>query len=99
MSVTIDAANFCTRLKQLYKHWQDGDAGLWDGASSICVAAGPASEDFRYLKSVALHIWLFGYELPGHPDLHLNPPRLAPLPNVYPQPFILLTLSTSNCRP
>jgi len=64
MSVTIDAANFCTRLKLLYKAWQAGGEGLWDGAGSICVAAGPASEDFRYLKSVALHIWLFGYELP-----------------------------------
>eukprot|EP00951_Prasinocladus_malaysianus_P048077 scaffold654367_cov71-Prasinocladus_malaysianus.AAC.1 len=59
----IDAETFCRRLSRLYSHWK-GNKDAWEGAGSICVAAGPASEDFRYLKSVALHIWLFGYELP-----------------------------------
>lgn len=31
----------------------------------MVVVAGKASEDLRYLKSVALHLHLFGYELPG----------------------------------
>ena len=60
----IDADTFCTRLKLFYKHWKN-NPDLYDDVASVCVAAGPASEDFRYLKSVALHIWLFGYELPG----------------------------------
>ena len=29
------------------------------------MTAGKASEDLRYLKSVSLHLLLFGYELPG----------------------------------
>jgi hypothetical protein len=29
------------------------------------VAVGGSSEDLRYLKSISLHLWLFGYELPG----------------------------------
>lgn len=34
--------------------------------TSVIVTAGKASEDLRYLKSVALHLHLFGYELPGN---------------------------------
>jgi nucleosome binding factor SPN SPT16 subunit len=38
---------------------------LWGGATAIVVATGASSEDLRYLKSLALHLWLLGYELPG----------------------------------
>uniref|UniRef100_A0A061QN78 FACT complex subunit n=1 Tax=Tetraselmis sp. GSL018 TaxID=582737 RepID=A0A061QN78_9CHLO len=62
-SARIDVDTFCRRLKKLYESWQKLP-DVWEKADSICVAAGPASEDFRYLKSVSLHIWLFGYELP-----------------------------------
>jgi hypothetical protein len=29
------------------------------------VVVGGTSDDLRYLKSISLHLWLFGYELPG----------------------------------
>lgn len=38
---------------------------IWGGSTAIAVAVGPSSDELRYLKSVALHLWLFGYELPG----------------------------------
>lgn len=38
---------------------------IWGGSTAIVVAVGPSSDELRYLKSVALHLWLFGYELPG----------------------------------
>ena len=38
---------------------------LWEGASAMGVVVGSTSEDLRYLKSISLHLWLFGYELPG----------------------------------
>jgi nucleosome binding factor SPN SPT16 subunit len=38
---------------------------IWDGSNVLAVMAGSASEDLRYLKSVSLHIWLFGYEVTG----------------------------------
>ena len=80
----IDAEAFSTRLKILYKNWKKNPEA-WSDAASICVAAGPASEDFRYLKSVALHIWLFGYELPGgvlrFPSIDYRHPCM-PSPNI-----------------
>lgn len=38
---------------------------LWDGANALAVLVGGTSDDLRYLKSISLHLWLFGYELPG----------------------------------
>ena len=37
----------------------------WGGANALAVIAGGTTEDLRYLKSISLHNWLFGYELPG----------------------------------
>jgi hypothetical protein len=44
---------------------QEHRADIWDGSNVIAIMAGSASEDLRYLKSVSLHIWLFGYEVTG----------------------------------
>ena len=38
---------------------------MWDDINVLAVMAGSASEDLRYLKSVSLHLWLFGYEVTG----------------------------------
>ncbi len=44
---------------------QGTNAPLWHGATSVLVPMGATSEDLRYLKSLAFHLWLLGYELPG----------------------------------
>lgn len=44
---------------------QEHKADIWDGSNILAVMAGSASDDLRYLKSVSLHIWLFGYEVTG----------------------------------
>ena len=49
-----------------HTHNQDGADG-WGAdrtASALAVVVG-ASDDIAYRKSVALQLWLFGYELPG----------------------------------
>lgn len=50
--------------------------GSWgaDGqqATALAILSGSASqEELRYLKSTSLHLWLFGYELPGLRALHM----------------------------
>ncbi len=42
---------------------QAGD--LWNGAEALVVPVGASSEELRYHKSIALQVWLYGYELPG----------------------------------
>lgn len=44
---------------------QEHKGDIWDGSNVLAVMAGSASDDLRYLKSVSLHIWLFGYEVTG----------------------------------
>lgn len=46
---------------------QEQRADVWDGINVLTVMAGGASDDLRYLKSVSLHLWLFGYEITGVP--------------------------------
>ncbi len=38
---------------------------LWNGAEALVVPVGASSEELRYHKSIALQVWLYGYELPG----------------------------------
>lgn len=63
-SYTIDVVNFARRLKEFYNHWNEHKSDLWSSSDSIAIATPPPSEDIRYLKSSALHVWLFGYEFP-----------------------------------
>ena len=59
---TIDAALCAQRLKVFMASWND-KSGMC--ATAVLVGSGVNKEDdLRYLKSVALEIWLFGYELP-----------------------------------
>ena len=61
---TIDAALCAKRMKRLMASWNDNSA-MWGGATALLVGSGVNKEDdLRYLKSVSLEIWLFGYELP-----------------------------------
>lgn len=46
-------------------HMQEHKEDIWDGSNVLAVMAGSASDDLRYLKSVSLHLWLFGYEVTG----------------------------------
>ena len=65
--VAINAQQFCSRLKRFKEGWLANQAGPWSGANALAIAVGTSSEDLRYLKSISLHLWLFGYELPGEP--------------------------------
>ncbi|KAL5582711.1 hypothetical protein UlMin_015153 [Ulmus minor] len=60
----INLENFSKRLKMLYSHWNENKSDLWGACDAIAIATPPTSEDLRYLKSSALHIWLVGYEFP-----------------------------------
>ncbi|KAG1678588.1 hypothetical protein FOA52_012595 [Chlamydomonas sp. UWO 241] len=62
--VKIDVDTFCKRIKKLHEHWQVKREAAWAGANSLSIVVGASSEDLRYLKSISLQLWLFGYELP-----------------------------------
>ncbi|KAG6553865.1 hypothetical protein Mapa_004782 [Marchantia paleacea] len=61
--VQINMDMYSKRLKALYGSWNDNKEG-WGNVDAIAVVSAPSSEDLRYLKSSALHIWLLGYEFP-----------------------------------
>jgi hypothetical protein len=58
---------------------QENRADIWDNANALAVVVGGTSDDLRYLKSISLHLWLFGYELPG--KLQLSVPCMLPIGN------------------
>ncbi|PON69605.1 FACT complex subunit Spt [Parasponia andersonii] len=60
----INLDNFSKRLQMLYSHWTKHKSELWGDSEALALATPPASEDLRYLKSSALHVWLLGYEFP-----------------------------------
>lgn len=43
---------------------QNNFSNHWGGAKSLCLHRGSLQEDDLYKRSVVLHHWLFGYELP-----------------------------------
>ncbi|KAK9109709.1 hypothetical protein Sjap_017769 [Stephania japonica] len=60
----INLENFSKRLKVLYSEWRERRVDVWGSADSLVIATPPPSDDFRYLKSSALNLWLFGLEFP-----------------------------------
>lgn len=62
---TIDADLCAARMKRFLASWNDVGDTMWGGATAVLMGTGVNKEDdLRYLKSVALEVWLFGYELP-----------------------------------
>ncbi|KAM9950734.1 hypothetical protein ACTFIT_012009 [Dictyostelium discoideum] len=59
---TLDAGNFCKRVKILYDSW-NSDSNLWKSANSLVLALGQPNESNPYQKVTSLQTWLFGYEL------------------------------------
>ena len=51
-----------------YSSLQANQTSTWSDASAIAIVVGASSEDLRYLKSISIQLWLFGYELPGPSD-------------------------------
>ncbi|XP_073002538.1 FACT complex subunit SPT16-like [Typha latifolia] len=68
----INLENFSKRLKAFYNHWREHKSDLWGSSDAIVVGTPPTSEDFQYLKSSALNIWLVGYEFPDTIMVFMN---------------------------
>ena len=71
MEVFIDGNVLGKRLEAIYKKaWpENGEDGFVDTTSgravdALAIITGKSTEDLRYMKSIALEMWLFAYELP-----------------------------------
>ncbi|KAF6173262.1 hypothetical protein GIB67_026957 [Kingdonia uniflora] len=60
----INLESYKNRLKSFYSHWGEHKTELWGPSDALVIATPPPSEDLRYLKSSALHMWLLGLEFP-----------------------------------
>ena len=61
---SIDSSRCASRIQLLLASW-NSNTTLWRDITGMLVGTGVNKEDdLRYLKSVALEVWLFGYELP-----------------------------------
>ena len=57
---TMDDAACAARMRCLYETWRAERDGAFGGASALVVGTGANKEDdLRYLKAVALEVWLF----------------------------------------
>lgn len=64
--MSIDHVVFGKRLAALQSSWKENASTMWGGATALLIATGASSDDLRYLKSLSVHLWLLGYELPGN---------------------------------
>jgi len=66
--MSIQTDTFLERLGRLYDAWEAGEGSTFGGVHQLSVMIGKAGdkadEPLRYLKSLALQLWLFGYEIP-----------------------------------
>ncbi|CAB9516099.1 FACT complex subunit SPT16 [Seminavis robusta] len=61
----LDVSRFFTRLEKLHAHFtKHRQTSIWNNAHCLLLHHGPLNDDEPYLKSVVLHHWLCGYELP-----------------------------------
>ncbi|KAG0531255.1 hypothetical protein BDA96_04G007800 [Sorghum bicolor] len=59
----MNPENFSKRLKVFYDHWNEHNSDLWSCSDAIVIGT-PALDDPPHLKSIALEIWLLGYDFP-----------------------------------
>ena len=61
----MDEVACARRMKKMYAEWREMRETRFNGATALLVGTGANKEDdLRYLKAVALEVWLFSYELP-----------------------------------
>jgi nucleosome binding factor SPN SPT16 subunit len=60
----IDAERFFRRLEAIRQSWTTQKAGLWNGADTLCIPMGKATQDDGATRSkqAAVHLYLTGYE-------------------------------------
>uniref|UniRef100_A0A6V2I6E2 FACT complex subunit n=1 Tax=Ditylum brightwellii TaxID=49249 RepID=A0A6V2I6E2_9STRA len=64
MAAELDVSRFYARLGRLHAHFLKHRDGIWQGAGCLSLHRGQMNDDEPYLKSVVLHQYLFGWELP-----------------------------------
>ena len=63
--IVINSDLFFQRLERLTTHLSTHKGSIWGGVDAITIPLGSSGEDeLNYSKSAALHLYLFGYELP-----------------------------------
>ncbi|GJW38329.1 FACT complex subunit SPT16-like protein [Tanacetum coccineum] len=62
----IDESTMARPLQSLYSHWGKHRDELWGSCNVFAVATPPPSNDIRYLKSSALHLYPNGYHISRH---------------------------------
>jgi nucleosome binding factor SPN SPT16 subunit len=66
MAAELNVGKFYERLGKIHAHFLKHRATAWGGAAVVSLQRGPHDEEENqpYLKSIILHQYLFGYELP-----------------------------------